>query len=291
MYCLDIRKIACRLYEKYNSLRKVSLILEISHSTIARWLKNIQRKCYYRKPNVCNDFVVDTIKSSIAINPFISTRNLVTKIKSVCNLNVSKELVRSAIAKLGYTKKQSRFFSQPKNLEEKTKVFKELRQHFLTQNKSFYSLDETSFGRNIKTPKGYALKGQMLKVPKMQPRITTLSSLVIMSKEGIIKHQEIQGSFNQHIFLSFLRDVNIPNDSVILLDNVKFHHCTAVKDFATLKGWTLLFTPPYSPWFNPIEGVFSIMKRLFYKGNSIQECFNGVTQHHCKSFFEFSFKH
>lgn len=290
MYCLDIRRIACRLYYKYKSLRKVSSILEISHSTIARWVQSIHRKQYYRKPTICNEFVVDTIKSSIAINPFISTRNLVTKVKSVCNVNVSKELVRVAIAKLGYTKKQSRCFSTPKNLEEKTKMFKHLRQHFLSQNMSFYSLDETSFGRNTKIQKGYAPKGQILKVQRVQPRMTTMSSLVVMSKECIIKHQEVQGSFNQHLFLSFLQGLNIPDNSVILLDNVRFHHCSAIKDFAKLKGWTLLYTPPYSPWFNPIEGVFSIIKRQFYAGKSIQECFDSVCQHHCKSFFEFSFK-
>jgi hypothetical protein len=106
MYSLDLRKVACSLYQKYCSARKVALILEVSHSSICRWVKNIQRKRYSRKPKLCSDFVIDTIKTSLSINPFHSIRSLVQKVKEVCNILVSRELIRCAILKIGFSKKK-----------------------------------------------------------------------------------------------------------------------------------------------------------------------------------------
>jgi transposase len=134
--------------------------------------------------------------------------------------------------------------------------------------------------------KGYSIKGTPLSIQKLQPRMTTVSSLVIISNNEIIKHKEIQGSYNKESFLSFLSDLNLPKKSVILLDNVKFHHCYDIKEFAKHKQWDLLYTPPYSPWFNPIEGVFSIIKRTFYSTFDINMSFKAVTKEHCSSFFK-----
>ncbi|BAM82587.1 transposon [Cyanidioschyzon merolae strain 10D] len=45
----------------------------------------------------------------------------------------------------------------------------------------------------------------------------------------------------------------------LLLDNVIFHHSASVRDFADSIQAKLLFSPPYNPWFNPIEGMFPIV--------------------------------
>ena len=290
MYSLDLRKVACRLYNKYNSLRIVATILEISHTTISRWLKNIQRKRYFRNPKLCNDLVIDTIKTTLTINPFISTRQLALKVKEICHVDVSKELVRIAISRLGYSKKKPKFISHSKNQEQKTKEFIELKNQYLKEGRNFFSLDETSFGRHGKDVKGYSLKGQPLLMTKKQPRITTVSSLVIISENDILKHQEVEGAYNKSLLIDFLLSLTIPSHSVILLDNVPFHHCQDVKTLAKKKQWILLYTPPYSPWYNPIEGVFSIIKRYFYKNQDIAEAFKEVSSKHCKAFFEKSFK-
>lgn len=286
MYSLDIRKLACRLYEKFQSLRKTANILEISHTSISRWLHKLERKKYFRKSKICSEHVIETIKISLLINPFISTRKLIVKIKEVCQVDVSRELIRVAISKLGYTKKKAKFFSCPKNLPEKTTIFKNLRNQFINENRPFFSLDETSFGRHGKDMKGYSIKGTPLSIKKPQPRMTTVSSLVIMSNNEIIKHKEKEGSYNKESFLSFLSDLELPKKSVILLDNVRFHHCYDIKQYAKNKQWELLYIPPYSPWFNPIEGVFSIIKRKFYSTFDIDKSFRAVTQEHCNSFFK-----
>lgn len=147
MYSLDLRKLASHVYGLFFSLRKTATILKVSHSSVSRWLKNINRKPYHRKPHLSTEHVICTIKASLVADPFLSTRKLVALVKEVCNVSVSKELIRTAINNLGFSRKKAKFFSEPKRLEEQTNIFKESRQRFLSEGRRFYSLDETSFGR------------------------------------------------------------------------------------------------------------------------------------------------
>lgn len=84
--------------------------------------------------------------------------------------------------------------------------------------------------------------------------------------------------------------LDYPENTVILMDNVSFHHSKRVIEFLEFKNWDVLFTPPYSPVFNPIEGVFSIVKRYYQKFLHIENAFKSVTENHIKAFFDGSFK-
>ena len=74
MYSLDRRKIALHIYSLYYSLRKTAILLQVSHSTISRWLKNQSRKQYTKRSNVVykSETIVETIKLAIQNDPFIS---------------------------------------------------------------------------------------------------------------------------------------------------------------------------------------------------------------------------
>jgi len=63
------------------------------------------------------------------------------------NINVSRELVRVVIKRLGLTSKKAKFFATPKRLQETTESFVERRKEFIHQGRYIVSLDETSFGR------------------------------------------------------------------------------------------------------------------------------------------------
>lgn len=290
MYPLDRRKLAIHVYSLFNSLRKTALIIQVSHSTVGRWIKNPERVKYKRCQVTKSNLIVDTIRSAFKSNPFISVRALCTIIKDVNFIDVSRELVRTAIFKMGWSNKKARFFSSPKNLDSKTNEFLRMRSVYESEGRCFYSLDETSFGRHGKEARGYAPKGQLLRVQRDTPRRTTVSSMVLASNTGIIKHKEIIGSFNKIYFSQFLQELDLPEGSVILLDNVAFHHSKEAAEIAREKGFKFLFVPPYSPWFNPIEGIFSVIKRHFYKYGNILNAFKTITKAHCCAFFKQSFK-
>jgi transposase len=114
--------------------------------------------------------------------------------------------------------------------------------------------------------------------------------VAIADVNGIVARRSRHGSFNTVTLLDFLADVPLEQGTVILLDNVAFHRSRPIAELAIQRGWTLLFTPPYSPWFNPIEGMFSIIKRHFYKHASIDDAFDALKPHHATAFFDQSFR-
>jgi len=81
--------------------------------------------------------------------------------QDVFNFTVSRELVRTAIQKCGLTRKKARFFSRPKNLDDKIKIFLNERKELVDEGYNVFSLDETSFGRNGKQMMGYNEKGAL----------------------------------------------------------------------------------------------------------------------------------
>jgi transposase len=46
----------------------------------------------------------------------------------------------------------------------------------------------------------------------------------------------------------------------LLIDNATWHKTIKVKEFCENNNITLLFLPPYSPEYNPIERVWSFLK-------------------------------
>lgn len=57
----------------------------------------------------------------------------------------------------------------------------------------------------------------------------------------------------------------VPCGSTIIMDNARFHRKKALQNIATRYGVKLLFLPPYSPDFNPIEKFWANMKKWLSK--------------------------
>ena len=53
---------------------------------------------------------------------------------------------------------------------------------------------------------------------------------------------------------------------IIVLDNVRFHHSALVIEMLELRGFEYKFLPPYSPFFNGIECMFSEWKHYVKVG-------------------------
>jgi transposase len=235
--------------------------------------------------------LIPALRAAVENDPFIFPRKLQAIIKESLNIQVSRELIRTILLKrLGYTKKKARYFSCTNDLPKKTQDFLLLRKQYIQKGYLFVSLDETSFGRKAKQPVGYSERGQPLFLKRTKACRHTVSVVAVASKDsGFVHTCSKEGSFNTSSFLSFLQQLSLPPHTVVLLDNVSFHHSKLIKTFAESKGWHLLYTPPYSPWFNPIEGLFSVVKRHYYLHGKIDDAFAATSSRHSKAFFDKSF--
>ena len=77
------------------------------------------------------------------------------------------------------------------------------------------------------------------------------------------------GTVNGEIFLEFVQDSLIPqlapfdgscDRSIVVLDNCSSHHVSEVVEEFRKAGIMVLFLPPYSPDYMPIELCFSYIK-------------------------------
>lgn len=73
---------------------------------------------------------------------------------------------------------------------------------------------------------------------------------------------------NGDIFLTFIRDCLVPKltqGDIVILDNVSFHKSAAVQSLVESTAARLVFLPPYSPDFSPIEMMWSKIKSVLRK--------------------------
>ena len=67
--------------------------------------------------------------------------------------------------------------------------------------------------------------------------------------------------------LGAARDASgLPNDTIVILDNVSFHHSANVIEMLELRGFEYKFLPPYSPYFMAIECMFAEWKTFVKRG-------------------------
>jgi transposase len=78
----------------------------------------------------------------------------------------------------------------------------------------------------------------------------------------------LDGPMDGEAFLAYVREFLCPTlypGDIVIADNLSSHKVTGVKEAIEAAGATLLYLPPYSPDFNPIEKMFSKLKALLRK--------------------------
>ncbi len=80
-----------------------------------------------------------------------------------------------------------------------------------------------------------------------------------------------QGSTDTYLFEDFIAELlhfcgRYPEpNSVIIMDNASWHHSTKIQQMCERAGVKIVYLPPYSPDFNPIEEYFSVLKKFIKK--------------------------
>jgi transposase len=128
----------------------------------------------------------------------------------------------------------------------------------------FVFVDECSSNTSVAPLYGWARKGERAhqKAPRNWGKNITLISS--MSKErGMGASLVVEGSTNGTVFETYLEEVLCPTlkrGQVVVMDNLSSHKGERVRELMEGEGCELIYLPPYSPDFNPIEKAFSKLK-------------------------------
>ncbi len=114
-----------------------------------------------------------------------------------------------------------------------------------------------------RAPRGERVYG---KVPRNRGKNTTL--LTSMSVRGMGPCLTVEGATTKAVFETYVEQVLVPSlraGQVVILDNLSSHKGDRVRKLIEGVGCSLLYLPPYSPDFSPIEEAFSKIKALLRK--------------------------
>ena len=124
-------------------------------------------------------------------------------------------------------------------------------------------MDETSVNLTYTRHYGRAPGGQRVDQPvplHNGPNVTVIAALTTRGQEAVM---ELDGAVNAAAFAVYLDRVLgstlVPGD-VVVLDNLRVHKAAGLAELVGKSGGRLLFLPPYSLEFTPVELAFSKLK-------------------------------
>ena len=86
-----------------------------------------------------------------------------------------------------------------------------------------------------------------------------------MTPDGLRVPWLIEGAMTTEMFEWYIREELAPQlrpGQVVVLDNLSAHKAASIRQALAAHGCDLLFLPPYSPDFTPIEQAFSKLKAI-----------------------------
>lgn len=115
---------------------------------------------------------------------------------------------------------------------------------------------------------GRAPKGERCcaAIPHNHWKTTTFIAGLRLS--GMVAPMVLDGAIDRDAFQAYVERVLIPDlkpGDIVIADNLPSHKAPVAQAAIEAAGASLLFLPPYSPDFNPIENAFSKLKALLRK--------------------------
>ena len=129
-------------------------------------------------------------------------------------------------------------------------------------------IDETWASTNMARRGGRAPRGERLRAGIPYGHWKTTTFLAGLRITGMMAPMVLDGPINRLAFQAYVEQVLVPELSpgdIVVMDNLSSHKGPAVCQAIAATGARLLYLPPYSPDFNPIENAFAKLKALLRK--------------------------
>ena len=158
-------------------------------------------------------------------------------------------------------------------------------------------IDETGASTKMARLRGRAPRGERCRagVPHGHWKTTTFTAGLRLS--GITAPMVLDGPMDGTSFLAYIEQGLVPElkpGDIVIMDNLPAHKVGGVRKAIEAAGASLLYLPPYSPDFNPIEMAFAKLKALLRKTaartidelwQAIADALNAFTADECRNYF------
>jgi transposase len=144
---------------------------------------------------------------------------------------------------------------------------------------------------------GRAPAGQRLRASVPYGHWKTTTFIAGLRIDAMVAPCVLDGPINRDAFEAYLEHVLVSAlraGDVVVMDNLSSHKGPAVRRIIEAAGAQLLYLPPYSPDFNPIENAFAKLKALLRKAaqrtvetlwSEIGRLVDRFTPEECRNYF------
>lgn len=158
-------------------------------------------------------------------------------------------------------------------------------------------VDESGANTRMTRLRGRALGGQRLQAHVPHGRYETSTLIAGIRLDGPCAPWLFEGPMDGEMFLAWVRQGFAPtlrSGDVVILDNLATHKIRGVREALEAVGARLMYLPPYSPDFNPIEPMWSKIKQILRSQAprtdeqlllAAKTAFNSISTADCKGFF------
>jgi transposase len=133
---------------------------------------------------------------------------------------------------------------------------------------SLVFLDETGASTKMARLYGRSPRGQRCRAPIPHGHWKTTTFTGALRLGGLTAPMVLDGPMNAAAFLAYVEQVLVPTlipGDIVVMDNLPAHKPADVRRAIEAAGALLLYLPPYSPDFNPIEMAFAKLKATLKK--------------------------
>ena len=138
-------------------------------------------------------------------------------------------------------------------------------------------VDETGIDTYLQREYAYSKRGVKVIGRVSGKRYKRVGIVAAKLGNKIISPLQYEGTMNSELFEQWFENclcVDLPSNSVIVMDNATFHRKSSLSFIAHRHGHKIIFLPPYSPELNPIENFWSWLKGKLRKVLGDFDCFD-----------------
>lgn len=273
-YSLDLRQKIVDTYAQGNiSQRQLAKQFRVALSFIEKILKQ-QRETgsiapklrTEQTPTKLNPEQLIVLKQIVEANNDATLEELRYKLQQQTGVLIGRSTVDRMLQKLNLTVKKKTLYAtekESKRVQQQRVEFWQLVQSFLAKDLIF--VDESGVNLALtrlfaRAPKGHRAYGK-----RPQKRGKNVSIIGAIALSGLVSQISLIGATDGLTFEAFISQQLVPKlwvGACVVMDNCSIHKGDEIQALIERSGARLIYLPPYSPEFSPIENCWSKIKSL-----------------------------
>jgi transposase len=275
------------------------LVLSPSLSSVKKRYNTIEpRERLLQTPSKLNEENLEILRQLVVTHPDATLRELRQYLFNETDILMSiSSIDRIVRTKLGFTSKKSLYPEQKASDRVQEARFKywQLLKDLPIADLIF--LDESGVNLSFVRKMARALKGKRAYGAKPAKSSNNVSVISAVSVKEVLVQWSALGSVDGVCFEAFIACMLVPKlwkGAIVIMDNCSIHKGSEVERLIKEAGATLIYLPPYSPDFSPIENAWSKLKSILrtlgartYPDlmEALEAAFDEITQEDLKGWF------